>query len=78
MSTDQEWATEQLNAIEPTRPACVAFDTSPDGARYLQIVGMTMSENLGAHSLPDTLSDEAEDENWGERAHFARMMTPCF
>jgi len=51
--TEREWAEERLRNIETTRQACRAFDSSPDGARYRRITGVSMWANLGADTLPE-------------------------
>lgn len=59
MTTEQtEWAQGQFENVEPTQQAVREFDASEDGARYRQITGMTMWENLGGDTLPQN-ADEA-------------------
>lgn len=58
-TTDQQWAEEQIEAVEATKEGVREFDASEAGARYLRVVGMTMWTNLGGHSLPNR-GDDAE------------------
>ena len=61
-SSDQQWAQAQVEAMEPTKEGLREFDQSADGARFAQVTGMTMWENLGGDTLPTRkmLHDEQE------------------
>ena len=48
------WAQLQFETIEPNQTAIRAFDASLDGERYKLITGITMWENLGGDTLPET------------------------
>ena len=49
---EQEWAEQAFEAVIPTQDKVREFDASPEGARYFEIVRMTMWTNLGGATLP--------------------------
>jgi hypothetical protein len=61
-SSDQQWAQEQVGAVEPTKDAVREFDQSEDGARFARITGVTMWGTLGGDTLPTRKMVAAEQE----------------